>query len=92
MTKLTKTKAIEVLNELIKYHQIGLTAMSETAKLCEQNGIRLQGLSQNRKELFVTHGLNDLAEALGEELKPHERESWKIGFEYDGYFIFNTID
>lgn len=92
MTRLTKAKAIEILYMLMHYHQIRQKAMSETAKLCEQNGIRLQGLSQNRKELFVTHGLNDLAEALGEELKPHERESWKIGFEYDGYFIFNTID
>ena len=87
-----KTEAIEVLDGLIHYHEIRQKAISATVKLCLGNGVRLAGLSKYNKELYVTHGLNDLADALGEELKPHEREAWKIGFEYDGYFIFNTID
>ncbi len=92
MQKLTKAKATEVLDGLIHYHEIGQKAISATVKLCLGNGVRLAGLSKYSKELYITHGLPDLAEALGEELKSHERESWKIGFEYDGYFIFNTID
>ncbi len=87
-----KTEAIEVLDGLIHYHEIRQKAISATAKLCLGNGVRLAGLSKYNKELYVTHGLNDLADALGEELKPHERESWKIGFYYKDYFVFNTID
>lgn len=91
MTKLTKARAIEVLDGLIHHHEIGQKAISATVKLCLGSGVRLAGLSKYSKELYVTHGLNDLAEALGEELKTHER-SWKIGFTYKDYFIFNTID
>ena len=79
MTKLTKEKAFEVLDGLIHYHEIGQKAISATVKLCLGSGVRLAGLSKYSKELYVTHGLSDLADALGEEIKPHERESWKIG-------------
>lgn len=92
MTKLTKEKALEVLDGLIHYHEIGQKAISATVKLCLGSGVRLAGLSKHSNELYITHGLNDLADALGEEIKPHERESWKTGFYYKDYFIFKTID
>lgn len=89
---MTKSKATEVLDGLIHYHEIRQKSISATVKLCLSNGVRLAGLSKYSKELYITHGLNDLADALGEELKPHEREAWKIGFYYKDYFVFNTID
>ena len=92
MQKLTKAKAMGMLDEIIWCHESGLSATLLAVRTCKLYGIKFQGLLKDRKEIYITHGLPDLAEALGEELKPYEREPWKIGFEYDGYFIFNTID
>jgi len=92
MQKLTKVKAVEILDELIKNHQTGSSPSCRVMQLRVESGMNLIGIPRGKKEFYITHGLPDLAEALGEELKPYEREPWKIGFEYDGYFIFNMID
>ena len=92
MQKLTKAKAMGMLDEIIWCHESGLSATLLAVRICELYFIKFQGLLKDHKEIYITHGLPDLADALGEELKPHEQETWKTGFYYKEYFVFNMFD